>query len=313
MNAAYRQTIIFRLINYLARNDEITRSIKSISIYEYSYRNSSSHNYYLDKKVDNTISTMSRIFFSYEIKDENTKFVVFHFIPEITITNLFENILIGGGVFDFINGTIKKNINLVSKYDYYFFIKAKTNNSVSIKISLDTYSDILDSITINEYPERDLDNSLEKTTKNVKAEKSENIVFSIDNYKVISQFTNYICFSINPKNDAICNIQINVTDPPPHIPDPVPEPEEQEKSDEPKNSDEKPDKSKDSGEISNKTNDSFFSKNKLFIGIVAGSIFIVLIFIIVCLILRKRNKLKSTDLNDMEYSPIQPNQLNELK
>lgn len=192
-----------------------------------------------------------------------------------------------------------------------------------MKISLDTYSDILDSITINEYPERDLEKSLEKTTKYVKVEKSENIVFSIDTYKVISQSTNYICFTINPKMDANCDIQINVTDPPPHIPEPEPEPEEQEKSDEPKDSDEKSDKSndsdnqsdksKDSGEISNKTNDSFLSKNKIYIGIIAGSIFIALIFIIICLILRKRNKVKSTDLNDMEYSPIQPNQLNELK
>ena len=127
--------------------------------------------------------------------------------------------MVGGGVFDFTNGTIKNNIILVSEYDYYFFIKAKINNSVSIKISLDIYSDILNSITINEYPEKDLNNSLEKTTKNVKVE-SENMVFSIDTYKVISQFTNYICFSINPKNDAICNIQINVTDSPPQIPDP---------------------------------------------------------------------------------------------
>ena len=59
INAAYRQTIIFRLINYIALNDELTRGIKSISIYEYSYRNSSSHGCCLDKKVDNTISTMS--------------------------------------------------------------------------------------------------------------------------------------------------------------------------------------------------------------------------------------------------------------
>ena len=97
----------------------------------------------------------------------------------------------------------------------------------------------MNSITINEYPEKDLNNSLEKTTKNVKVEKSENMVFSIDTYKVISQFTNYICFSINPKNDAKCNIQINVTDSPPQIPDPEPEPEEQEKSDESKKSNEK--------------------------------------------------------------------------
>ena len=75
----------------------------------------------------------------------------------------------------------------------------------------------MDSIRINEYPEKDLYNSLEKTTKNVKVKESENIVFSIDTYKVISQSTNYICLSINPKNDAICAIQINVTDSPPHI------------------------------------------------------------------------------------------------
>ena len=44
-----------------------------------------------------------------------------------------------------------------------------------------------------------------------------------DTYKVISQSTNYICFTINPKMDANCDIQINVTDPPPHIPEPEPE------------------------------------------------------------------------------------------
>ena len=103
---------------------------------------------------------------------------------------------------------------MASNNDYYFFINATMNKYVIIEISMNNnkINEYLDYIQIYEYSERYNIDFLKEEKTNIIMKESGNNTFSVNTYKVISNFTNTVCVKINPKIDTIFNIQINVTD-----------------------------------------------------------------------------------------------------
>ena len=145
---------------------------------------------------------------------------------------------------------------------------------------------------------------------------SKNEVFSYTSYKVISNFTNFVCFRIYPYEKVKYNILVNVknyNDSSSEVPD--------DKDDDKPESDDSKSKSEnntDNGENKskseeNKSDDSSLGTTTLVMIILGSIILIIIIIFIVLFILRKSNKLKSSDITNMEYSPIQNGQQNELK
>ena len=135
--------------------------------------------------------------------------------------------------------------------------------------------------------------------------------FSLNSYKVISNLTNYICFKINPKMDTTFTIQINVTDF--NNTDTDSEPDKKD-DDTTKNDTQNKETEEDDTEKEDKSGNEKSSIGKEVIAvIIVGSIIFIIIIVVVIIMLKKPNKLKSSDINGMEYSPIQPNQPNELK
>ena len=280
--------------------------LNGIYVYEYTYRNSSSFN----RKEEYNTGNTKVISFTYEFKNKSTNYVAIHFIPKEKSLNFFAKLTIAGGAFDCVNGTKKEYKDLIGENDYYFYIRAKVNKYISIEINAQN-SNYLNYIKIYEYSKRYDDDFLKETKQSVIIKESNDQKFSLNSYKVISNLTNYICFKINPKMDTTFTIQINVTDF--NNTDTDSEPDKKD-DDTTKNDTQNKETEEDDTEKEDKSgNDKPSIGKEVIAAIIVGSIIFIIIIAVVIIMLKKPNKLKSSDINGMEYSPIQPNQPNELK
>ena len=288
-----------------------TRIINDIYLYEFLYRNSSSYNYY--QKISDI-----KIDFPYKIKNVTTNYIALYFVQVSTFSPIHVKLTVSNGVFDCINGTNQEYNDLRKYNNYYFYINATVNKYVSIKISMEEkYRNSLKYMTIYEYPERyNYNDILQETSEKIIIRSSKNEVFSYTSYKVISNLTNFVCFRIYPDEKAKYNILVNVK----NYNDSSSEVPEDKDDDKPESDDSKSksENNTDSGENKskseeNKSDDSSLGTTTLVMIILGSIIFIIIIIFIVLFILKKSNKLKSSDIINMEYSPIQNAQQNELK
>ena len=74
------------------------------------------------------------------------------------------------------------------------------------------YKNSLENMTIYEYSERYKSDILKETQKNITVKSSKYEAYSYNSYKVTSNFTNYVCFKVHIKEDAIYTVQIFVKD-----------------------------------------------------------------------------------------------------
>jgi len=286
------------------------RIINDIYIYEFSYRNSSSYNIYqritdLDKD------------FSYEIKNKTTNYVAFCFEQVNILSPIYVGLEVKDGDFDCINGTKSEFGNLLKNNNYYFYINATVNKYVSINITMNqAYKNSVEYMTIYEYSERYNSDILKETQQNITIKSSKYDAFSYNSYKVISNYTNYVCFKIHTKENAKYFIQIFVkdfNDSYSGVPDDKDD-GESESSDKKSKSENKTesDENKSQSDINKsereeKPNGSSLGTTSL-VMIILGSIISLMIIIFIALfILRKSNKEKSSDIINIEYSPIQNN------
>lgn len=311
----------------LKMSRKIHEFIKNITIYEYIDLNSTFFN---NKQLEYITDDTNITSFSYEMKNQSTNYIVFYFVPiDTTASQFYGEFNVAGGAFDCTNNKEAVYSNLISENDYYFYISANVKKNVSIEIIMNNqYKESLDYIQIYEYSKRYDTDFLEETTQKITINESNDKASSLNYYQVISNYTNYICVKIRPKIDVnYYYIQINVTD---FSDDDTEEEEtkdtEEEEEEETETKDtEKEDtkeeetetkeneKEEDKSGSEHKSDESSIGKGVFTVIILGSIIFIIIVIVIAIIILRKSNKVKSSDINNMEYSPIQPNQQNELK
>ena len=180
--------------------------INEIYVYESTYRNSSSYNCY--QKISDLHD------FPYEVKNVTTNYIALYFVQEnILPSPIYVKLRVEDDTFDCINGIKKEYRNLLHDNNYYFYINAISNQYVSINITMDEiYKNSLEYMTIYEYSKRQQSDILKETQQNIIINSSNYIAFTYNSYKVISNFTNFVCFKIHTKDRAHISVQIFVKD-----------------------------------------------------------------------------------------------------
>ena len=237
------------------------------------------------------------------------------------LSPIYVGLNVKDGAFDCINGTKSEFGNLLKNNNYYFYINATVNKYVSINITMNqAYKNSVEYMTIYEYSERYNSDILKETQQNITIKSSKYDAFSYNSYKVISNYTNYVCFKIHTKENAKYFIQIFVkdfNDSYSGVPDDKDD-GESESSDKKSKSENKTesDENKSQSDINKsereeKPNDSSIGTTALVMIILGSIISLMIIIFIVLFILRKSNKAKSSDIINLEYSPIQ-NDINKM-
>ena len=109
-----------------------------INIYEYEQKNNSYNSYILKKtkilNEDKNNDFMNTV--SYTVYSPKTNYLAFSIIPNSNINNTFIKINVSGKSYELINNSYKNLTNLTSKNDYYFFIKGKPFDFISVTLTM---------------------------------------------------------------------------------------------------------------------------------------------------------------------------------
>ena len=189
----YPQTINIEF----SKKDSLSTSSQSITISEKSNKASSTITFHSYNLTYNPSSNSYSI--SYKIDYPSCKYLAFEILPYYKMSGVYVKVINIPLVYDYdFKSNSKQYFSKLSEsYIYKFYIPAKYNQKVEIKLKSLSSSLNFDTIYINEYENRDSTSELNKTSIDPSYYSSKNSY----SYTVIDSSCNYVALEIKPSSE----------------------------------------------------------------------------------------------------------------